>query len=240
MLECLFNSVKGTSHEPCKPKPARVKRPRTKAVVPRERSRRTREKIINASLYEFSNKGYDGGRVDEIALRAGINKNVLYHHYGSKDSLFGAVLQHTYECIRARQEDIKLRTLDPETGMRRLVVYTGRIWVQFPDFQRMLTNENVVGGRHMAKLAAVPQLYNPLLATIEDLLERGTAEGVFRSGIDPVDLYISITSLTAHYVNNQHTFEAIFKQSLMTPQRVKQRLGHAADMIIRFLRADNP
>jgi TetR/AcrR family transcriptional regulator len=219
------------------PKPVKEKRVRTRAVVPRESSRRTREEIIDASLYEFSTKGYDGGRVDEIALRAGINKNVLYHHFGNKDSLFVAVLQHTYECIRARQEDMQLRTLDPETGMRRLVIFTGRIWVQFPEFQRMLMSENLIGGKHMAQLAAVPELYNPLLGTITDLLERGTAEGGFRSGIDPVDLYISITSLTAHYVNNQHTFEAIFNEKLMTPQRVKQRLDHAAEMIIRFLRA---
>jgi TetR/AcrR family transcriptional regulator len=99
-------------------------------------------------------------------------------------------------------------------------------------------SENLVGGKHMAQLVEVHDLYNPLLATITDLLGRGTSEGVFRAGIDPVDLYISITSLTAHYVNNQHTFEAIFNQKLMTPQRVKQRLDHAAEMIIRFLRAD--
>jgi TetR/AcrR family transcriptional regulator len=218
--------------------PPKEKRARTRVASPRESSRRTREEIIEASLYEFSNKGYDGGRVDEIALRAGINKNVLYHHFGNKDSLFVAVLQHTYECIRARQQDMQLRTLDPETGMRRLVVFTGRIWVQFPEFQRLLMSENLVGGKHMAQLVEVHDLYNPLLATITDLLGRGTSEGVFRAGIDPVDLYISITSLTAHYVNNQHTFEAIFNQKLMTPQRVKQRLDHAAEMIIRFLRAD--
>jgi TetR/AcrR family transcriptional regulator len=220
------------------PQPVKEKRGRTRVVAPRESSRRTREEIIEASLQEFSNKGYDGGRVDEIALRAGINKNVLYHHFGNKDSLFVAVLQHTYECIRARQQDMQLRTLDPETGMRRLVTFTGRIWVQFPEFQRMLMSENLVGGKHMAQLADVHDLYNPLLGTITDLLERGAAEGVFRAGVDPVDLYISITSLTAHYVNNQHTFEAIFDQKLMTPQRMKQRLDHAAEMIIRFLRAD--
>jgi TetR/AcrR family transcriptional regulator len=217
---------------------AKDKHVRTKAVVPRESSLRTRNEIISASLYEFSNKGYDGGRVDEIALRAGINKNVLYHHFGNKDGLFVAVLQHTYESIRGRQKDLQLRTLDPENGMRRLVVFTGRIWVQVPEFQRLLMSENLIGGKHMAQLENVTQLYNPLLATITDLLERGTAAGVFRANVDPIDLYISITSLTAHYVNNQHTFEAIFDQKLMTPQRIKQRLDHAAEMIIRFVRLD--
>ena len=58
-----------------------------------------------------------------------------------------------------------------------------------------------------------------------------------RPDLDPVDLYISITSLTAHYMNNRFTFEAIFRTDLMSPKRVKQRLEHAADMVLRYMMA---
>jgi TetR/AcrR family transcriptional regulator len=81
-------------------------------------------------------------------------------------------------------------------------------------------------------------MYNPLLEAIGELLARGVAAGVFRKGIDAVDLYISITSLSAHFVSHQYTFEAIFQRRLMTPPRMKQRLEHAADMVIRYLLAD--
>jgi TetR/AcrR family transcriptional regulator len=50
-----------------------------------------------------------------------------------------------------------------------------------------------------------------------------------------VDLYISISALTAHYINNHYTFEAIFGQALMSPQRIRQRLEHAADMVVAYL-----
>jgi len=210
--------------------------PRRKPATPRGGAARTQQSIIEAAIQEFSLKGFEGARVDEIALRAGVNKNLLYHHFGNKDGLFVAVLTHTYENIRTRQKDIQLRTLDPEAGMRRLVISTGKIWVQFPEFQRLLMSENLAGGRHILGQPEISNLYNPLLDTIEQLLQHGRESGVFREDIDPIDLYISITSLTAHYVNNQHTFEAIFKQKLMTPQRVKQRLEHAAEMILRYLR----
>lgn len=209
-----------------------------KAVTPRASSLRMRQTIIDAALLEFSTKGYDGGRVDEIALKAGVNKNVLYHHFGSKDGLFVAVLEHTYRNIRSKQEDLQLRTLDPETGMRRLVVFTGRIWMQYPQFQRLLMSENLIGGKHMDAMAAVSKMYNPLMDTINNLLARGREMNVFRDDISTTDLYISITSLTAHYVNNQYTFEAIFKEHLMSPGRIKQRLNHAADMIVRYLLKD--
>jgi TetR/AcrR family transcriptional regulator len=216
----------------------RSSREKTRPVVRRESSRKTRETIIQAALDEFSSKGYDGGRVDEIALRAGINKNVLYHHFGNKDDLFTAVLEHTYDSIRTHQKDLQIRGMDPVNGMRRLVIFTGQVWVRFPEFQRILSSENMNKGKHIVTSDTIREMYNPLLDTIRNLLERGIQEGVFREGVDAVDLYISITSLTAHYVSNRYTFEAIFGQRLMTAQRIKQRLDHAADMVLRYLQVD--
>ena len=175
-----------------------------------------------------------------IALRAGVNKNLLYHHYGSKDGLFTALLERTYDTIRRRQNDLQLRGMDPVEGMRKLVMFTGRIWVQFPEFLRLLQSENLNGGRHVRASREIQQMYNPLLETINELLERGTRLGVFRKNVDPIDLYISISALTAHYISNHHTFEALFGQRLMAPQRIKQRVEHAADMVERYLPAKRP
>lgn len=206
----------------------------------RESSRHTREMILKGALVEFSEKGFDGARIDEIALRAGVNKNLLYHHYGSKDGLFAALLERTYATIRARQKDLQLRDLDPAEGMRRLVVFTGRIWAQYPEFLRLLQSENLNGGRHVRASASIRQMYNPLLVTINDLLARGQKAGLFRKDVDPIDLYISISALTAHYISNAHTFEAIFGQRLMNSPRLKQRLEHAADMVFSYLVAVTP
>ncbi len=191
--------------------------------------------ILDGALTEFSEKGFDGARIDEIALRAGVNKNLLYHHYGSKDGLFTALLERTYDTIRRRQNDLQLRGMDPVEGMRKLVMFTGRIWVQFPEFLRLLQSENLNAGRHVRASREIQQMYNPLLETINELLERGTRLGVFRKNVDPIDLYISISALTAHYISNHHTFEALFGQRLMAPQRIKQRLEHAAEMVERYL-----
>jgi TetR/AcrR family transcriptional regulator len=212
-----------------------VQRERRRGPGSRESSRKTREMILDGALIEFAEKGFDGARIDEIALRAGVNKNLLYHHYGSKDGLFAALLERTYETIRLRQNDLQLRDMDPAEGMRKLVVFTGRIWVQFPQFLRLLQSENLNGGRHVRASAVIPQMYNPLLETINELLARGTRSGIFRKNVDPIDLYISISALSAHYISNHHTFEALFKQRLMSPQRVRQRLQHAADMVLSYL-----
>ena len=206
-------------------------------IVRRDSSRRTREMILEGAMQEFSERGFDGARIDQIALRAGVNKNLLYHHYANKDGLFSALLERMYEKIRERQRDLELRDKDPVEAVRKLVIFTGKVWVQYPEFLRLLQSENLTGGRHVAASSKVSSLYEPLLGTLNDLLERGRKSKQFRADVDPVDLYISISSLTAHYMNNRHTFEAIFGQSLTSPKRIRQRLEHAADMVIAFLTA---
>ena len=189
-----------------------------------------------AATIEFADKGYDGARVDAIAANAGVNKNLIYHHYVNKDVLFTAVLESTYEAIRRRQRDIEIRDADPVVGMRKLVIFTGRIWIQLPAFQRLLHSENLHQGMHVKQSPRIRQMYNPLLETIQDLLDRGVKSGQFRTNIDPVELYISISALTAHYISNRYTFEAIFGKRLITRRRLQRRLDHAAEMVLRYVR----
>lgn len=216
----------------------RAKSVSRKAFVLRETGDVTREKILDGALHEFSEKGFDGARIDQIALRAGVNKNLLYHHYGNKDGLFTALLERTYERIRKLQNDFELRDQDPGEAIRKLVIFTGKVWVQFPEFLRLLASENLNYGRHVVKSSLISAIYQPLLANLTEILDRGIEQGVFKRKVDPVELYISIASLTAHYISNHHTLEAIFGTPLMTTSRIKQRLEHAADMVSAYLKSE--
>ena len=97
----------------------------------------------------------------------------------------------------------------------------------------------VAGGGACLLLAIL--LFTVPAAALDTLyLVRSGRLGVFRKNVDPIDLYISISALTAHYISNHHTFEALFGQRLMAPQRIKQRLEHAAEMVERYLVAKRP
>ena len=67
---------------------------------------RTRGRILSAALKEFAAKGFAGARVDPIARRAGINKRMLYHYFGSKEGLFKAVLRRKIAERRAWGETL--------------------------------------------------------------------------------------------------------------------------------------
>src|SRR5699024_2653914 len=55
----------------------------------------TRQELLTAATAEFAEHGLAGARVDRIAAAAGVNKQRIYGHFGSKDELFDAVLART-------------------------------------------------------------------------------------------------------------------------------------------------
>lgn len=52
----------------------------------------TRRKILDAAIDEFAARGFGGARVDRIAGSAGVNKRMIYHHFGNKLGVFEAAL----------------------------------------------------------------------------------------------------------------------------------------------------
>ena len=84
-------------------------KPRTNGAKPQRRNPvNTRKKLLTAARREFARSGLAGARVDEIAARAGVNKQLLYHYFGDKDALYLAVLEWVYEEIRAQERKLNL------------------------------------------------------------------------------------------------------------------------------------
>jgi TetR/AcrR family transcriptional regulator len=207
---------------------------------PRRDSGATRARILACAMSEFARHGYDGARVDAIVARAGISKNLLYHHFEGKEGLFVAVMEAAYDEMRARHRDLEIKTLDPATGMAALVSHTFQHFIEQPAIVPLLNSENLHKARHISRSARIREMYNPLLETIRDLLERGQAEGVFRRDADPVHLYISISALGYFYLSNRHTLSFIFATDLSTEARLAERHQHIIDVILGYLRYEGP
>ena len=76
---------------------------------------------------------------------------------------------------------------------------------------------------------------SPLIDTLAQILERGRAEGLFRGGIDPLQLYVSIAGMAYFYLSNQHTLKAVFGRDLMTPKAQQERLSHMCDVVLGYV-----
>lgn len=196
---------------------------------------RTRTAILDAATQEFTAKGLTGARVDTIASRSGVNKRMIYHYFGDKEGLYLAVLEETYSAIRMAERDLHLAEHDPVDGIRELVEFTWGYFIDHPEFLSLLASENMHRAKYLRQSERIRALHSPLIDTVSQLLQRGEQAGVFRCGIDPVQLYISIAALGFFYMANRHTLSTIFARDLTTPDQLRVRGSHIVDVVLAYL-----
>lgn len=197
---------------------------------------RTRAAILAAATAEFTAKGLTGARVDAIAKAAGANKRMIYHYFGDKDGLYLAVLEATYAAIRTAELELHLGDRDPVEGMRELVRFTWAYFIAHPEFLSLLGTENLNKASYLKRSKRIRELHSPLVGMISGLLERGVRERVFRAGVDPVQLYITIASLGFFYLSNRHTLATIFGRDLAGAKALAEREQHIVDVVLNYLR----
>jgi TetR/AcrR family transcriptional regulator len=196
----------------------------------------TRQKLLTAARREFAKSGLAGARVDEIAARAGVNKQLVYHYFGDKDALYLAVLEWVYEEIRAKERELNLDGLPPEQAIRKLIESSFDHLAEHPDFIVLLNDENRGGARHVRGSKKIEALHSPLVSLVSKILGEGVRSGAFRKGINPVHLYISIAGLSYFFFSNNPTLSAIFGKDLGTPAARRDRRKHVVDLVMQSLR----
>src|SRR5258706_5344345 len=210
-------------------------RSRAKPARPTRDAARTQAAILEAATQEFARHGLGGARVDRIADRAKTNKRMLYYYFGGKEDLFLAVLERAYEHIRGEEQQLHLTNLPPVAGGTELVVFTWNYFVAHPEFMTLLNSENLHRAQHLKRSRKIRAMHSPLIATLSEVLARGAREGVFRRGVDPVQLYVSIAALGYFYLSNNHTLSTIFGRDLLAARAKGARLAHIKSLVLGYL-----
>jgi TetR/AcrR family transcriptional regulator len=195
----------------------------------------TRQRILDVATKEFAAKGYDGARVDDIMRLSKVSKNLIYHYFGSKEKLFIAVLEQAYQGMHAYQMTWPLDVASPADGIRKLVRSTFKYWRDNPEFIGLLNSENFHRGKHLRKSKVTKAGYGGLIGKISNLLKEGEKSGDFRTGVDPVELYISISALAYHYLSNRYTLSYLLDRKLSTEDEMKARIVHIEDLTLGYL-----
>jgi AcrR family transcriptional regulator len=197
---------------------------------------KTREDILKVATSEFAKKGLSGARIDEIAALTRTSKRMIYYYFKNKQGLYLAVLEEAYRNIRSIESSLNLESLPPEEAMRTLVGFTFDYQAHNPDFVRLVMNENIHNGQYLAQSASIKDLNIPAILEIREIYARGCEQGLFRPGLDPIDIHASISALSFFNVSNQHTFSLIFKRSLTAPGAYAQRRNNVIELILRYLK----
>ncbi len=206
------------------------------APVRRRDAARTRNEILDVATREFADRGFAGARVDEIAERTRTTKRMIYYYFGGKEQLYIEVLERAYATAREAESEVDVDHLDPLAAVRRLAELTFDHHESHPDFNRLVSIENIHHAEHMAKSERLANLNSRAIERIERILERGRADGVIHRDVDAVDLHAMISAFCVFRVANRHTFGALFHRDLTDPatrDRLRRMLG---DMVVDYLR----
>lgn len=198
-------------------------------------SERSKLAILTAAREEFSRVGLGGARVDRIAQKAMVDKKLVYYYFKDKDQLFAAVLESVYAEIRDDQLYLDLKQMPPLIALRRMVEFTWDYYNAHPEFITLLNSENLHQARHLSGSTRIRDLNSPLLLALGDILERGQKQALFRAGIDPMQLYITIAGCSYFYLSNIHTLTAVFSRDFASAKMRTQRLAHITEVISAFV-----
>ena len=101
---------------------------------------------------------------------------------------------------------------------------------------RLVMSENINRGRTLSKSTEISSLNRPALTVLSAIYERGVAYGVFRPGLDPLEIHASISALTFYNVSNRYTFGLIFQAPTHSPAYLAMRREHIVELIWRFVK----
>jgi AcrR family transcriptional regulator len=195
----------------------------------------TKLRILAAATQEFSKHGLGGARVDRIASRAKSNKRMLYHYFGNKDDLFAITVENAYAEFRSQEAALLLDNLDPVPAMRRLVTFIWDYFLANPEFITLVNSENLHKAKHLKASKRIPDMSRKFVARMQAILSRGIAVGVFRHGLDPVQVNISIAAIAYYYLTNRFTGAIVFERDLMSKQALADRLAFNIDTTLRMV-----
>ena len=155
-------------------------------------------KILDAAREEFARVGIDGARVDRIAAKAGVNKAMLYYHFGSKENLYLEVIRTHLTQIRSFVEQTVITSDSPEEALRKIASFYQKIFMPGAQFLPIFLRELAAGGGRLREAFTAEMMESGLTAKVRDMIERGKQQGAIRN-VDSRHAIISFMGMNIFY-----------------------------------------
>jgi AcrR family transcriptional regulator len=191
--------------------------PRTRRArpVPTPRRRPGRpadspDRILTAAFSEFAARGFAGARVDRIAAAAGLNKAMLYYHFGSKARLYRAAIQNRLGELALRLEAVASAETSPAERLDTYIETFIRLGLQQPEFAPVMLREVAEGAARIDQDTA--RLMLRIVGTMATIIRAGQATGEFRD-VNPLLVYLTAVWPIMIYLASGPVRQILFRQS---------------------------
>lgn len=203
----------------------------TTAAPVRKKSRiqqRNRKRILDAALEVFSQHGFRGATLDQIAAEAGLSKPNILYYFAGKEEIHVTLLNALMDTWLAPMREIDPAG-DPLEEILRYVHRKLEMSREYPRESRLFANEILQGAPRIGPHLTAD--LKPLVDETAGIIEGWIAEGKL-APVDPRHLIFSIWATTQHYAD----FDAQV-QALMQGRDVHDGASGFLDMLYRRLLA---
>jgi TetR/AcrR family transcriptional regulator, upper aerobic nicotinate degradation pathway regulator len=197
----------------------------------------TRDRILQAAVKVFAQRGLGGGRIGLISRTARSNERMIYYYFGSKEKLFIEVLEKIYRDMWEAESALELDLSDPVAALKTIVRFTMNHYLAHPEMLTLLNNENLHKGKYVSKSKAMKDLSSPALDLMQRVYRRGVEQGLFRRGMRPLHIYLSILALNYFYISNRYTLSAFLGIDLMEDTQLTGWQSFVVDTVLRSVAA---
>jgi AcrR family transcriptional regulator len=147
----------------------------------KDRRSQTIDRILQAATKEFSEAGFAGARVDEIANSAGVNKATIYYHIGGKQALYGQVVHYLFGNAVEQFNHSITAAQSPEDNLKAFIQTIAGMVDRHPELAAIMLREQASGGKHFPEMVA--QDLAKIIGILTEILDDGVRSGIFRETV---------------------------------------------------------
>jgi AcrR family transcriptional regulator len=189
-----------------------------------------RSRILTAALEVFSNSGFEGASLRQIADRAGVTHQLVVYHFRTKQALWRAAITLILGDVAERVAAWRARiaTDSPAEALRAMVRDFVLFTARWPQFHRIATFEGRADNERIGWLIEV--IIRPLFAFSTELIRAAQATGSARSG-DPGQLHYAVIGLVTQSFVFAHEYRTLTGLEPFDPVEIEKVADLACDFL---------
>ena len=193
----------------------------------------TKQRLVETAARLFSERGYDGVSIRDIAKTSGCNLGAVTYHFGSKEALFGDVMETRLAPLRENVRRIAEGDGDPEQKLRQLLLAFAVYVLHTEPALRAMMLESLSGGRRLPPSAIQGIRWrNSMFARI---VEEGVEQGIFRSCDTELAAW-SFFGLLSAYIIFEPMMADKMTDGVYSPEFIGRVVGSAMDLFLGGLK----